>query len=277
MKLSCNGYQLDLNTPVVMGIINCTPDSFYSGGRAHHLDNLLETVEKMIQQGAQIIDVGGVSTRPGAALVEESEEIKRVIPVLKLLAESFPDTWFSLDTFRARVAGMGVNAGARLINDISAGSLDSDLLPIVASLKVPYVLMHMHGTPQQMQESPLDKDIVAVVSRFFSRKLEELTNLGIDQVILDPGYGFGKTTAANYVLLKNQAQLRINGLPLLTGVSRKSMINKVLNTTPEQALNGTTILNTLALLNGASILRVHDVAEAMECIRLTSFFQQTHD
>ena len=276
MKISCKGYHLDLNMPVVMGVINCTPDSFYGGGRAHHLDNLLEKVALMIDQGAKIIDVGGVSTRPGATPVEESEEIKRVIPVLKLLAESFPHAWFSLDTFRARVASMGVDAGARMINDISAGSLDSDLLPVVASLKVPYVLMHMHGTPQHMQESPLDKDIVAVVTRFFNRKLEELAKLGINQVILDPGYGFGKSTAANYVLLKNQAQLRINGLPLLTGISRKSMINKVLNTTPEQALNGTTILNTLALLNGASILRVHDVAEAMECIRLTSFFQQTH-
>ncbi len=274
MKISANGFQLDLNTPVVMGIINRTSDSFYQGGRHNLDDNLLQTCETMISHGAKIVDVGGVSSRPGANAVDEAEEIKRVVPTIKLLAENFPNTWFSVDTYRAHVAEMCVNAGARIINDISGGKLDSELLPTVARLNVPYILMHMHGTPQTMQKEPLENNITNTVLDFFKTKVEALHNIGIKQVILDPGYGFGKTTQANYTLLKNMEQLRVGGLPLLAGISRKSMINNVLNTTPDQALNGTTALHTLALLNGANILRVHDVREAMECIRLVSFYKQ---
>ncbi|MDP2722314.1 MAG: dihydropteroate synthase [Bacteroidales bacterium] len=273
MNLSYNGRTLDLSTPLVMGILNLTPDSFFDGGKHQHQDNILESCAQMLHDGAQIIDIGGVSTRPGAPEVSEEEELKRVNPILQLLVKNFPETWFSIDTFRAGVARICLDNGASIINDISGGELDGEMFNIIAQHQVPYVLMHMHGTPQTMQQHPLQDAVVTEVAQFFKRKVTELTRLGVHQIILDPGFGFGKSLEANYLLLKNLENLRIDQWPLLAGVSRKSMINKVLETKPDQALNGTTVLNTIALQNGANLLRVHDVKEAVECIKLVTMYQ----
>ncbi len=272
--LSFNGFHLDISTPKVMGILNLTPDSFFDGGKHVDIANILKTCEEMLIDGAQIIDLGGVSTRPGAALVSEQEEWERVLPILKSLVVHFPGVWFSIDTYRSVIAEKCVEAGAMMINDISGGNLDPNMFATIARLRVPYVLMHMHGTPQSMQHHPLDIGLVDEVKDFFLNKVDDLRALGVEQIILDPGYGFGKTLEANYLLLKEQESLRIDNLPLLTGLSRKSMINKVLGTQAKDALNGTSVLNTLALLNGASILRVHDVKEAVECIRLVEQYQK---
>jgi dihydropteroate synthase len=274
MKLSYNGYTLDLATPKVMGILNVTPDSFYDGGKHFAMGNILKTCEQMLMDGAHIIDIGGVSTRPGAQEVSEQEEYDRVIPALKILVKNFPQTWFSVDTYRSQIAEICVNEGARIINDISGGNLDNQMFTVVGKLKIPYVLMHMHGTPQTMQQKPLNESVVNEVQHFFIKKVNQLKELGGDQVILDPGFGFGKTLDANYRLLKNQDKIRVDNLPILTGISRKSLINKVLDIKPEQALNGTTILNTLALQQGANILRVHDVREAKECIIMMIKYQK---
>lgn len=274
MKLSYNGYTLDLATPKVMGILNVTPDSFYDGGKHFAMGNILKTCEQMLMDGADIIDIGGVSTRPGAQEVSEQEEYDRVIPALKILVKNFPQTWFSIDTYRSQIAEICVNEGARIINDISGGNLDNNMFSVVGRLKMPYVLMHMHGTPQTMQQKPLNESVVNEVQHFFIKKVNQLKELGGDQVILDPGFGFGKTLDANYSLLKNQDKIRVDNLPILTGISRKSLINKVLDIKPEQALNGTTILNTLALQQGANILRVHDVREAKECVIMMEKYQK---
>jgi len=272
--LSLNGSHLDISTPVVMGILNLTPDSFYDGGKHVDKANILKTCEQMLLDGALIIDLGGVSTRPGAGEVNETEELNRVLPILKTLVKHFPGVWFSIDTYRSAVAEQCVNAGAMMINDISGGNLDNHMFATISRLRVPYVLMHMHGTPQTMQQYPLEGGVVNDVRDFFTKKVDELHALGVEQIILDPGYGFGKTLEANYLLLKKQESLRINNLPLLAGLSRKSMINKVLGTQPVEALNGTSVLNTLALHNGANILRVHDVKEAVECIKLFDHYQK---
>jgi dihydropteroate synthase len=227
----------------------------------------------MLHDGAQIIDIGGVSTRPGAPEVSEEEELKRVNPILQLLVKHFPETWFSIDTFRSGVARICLDNGASIINDISGGELDGEMFNIIAQHQVPYVLMHMHGTPQTMQQHPLQDAVVTEVADFFKQKVTELKRLGVHQIILDPGFGFGKSLEANYLLLKNLETLRIDQWPLLAGVSRKSMINKVLETKPDQALNGTTVLNTIALQNGANLLRVHDVKEAVDCIKLVAMYQ----
>jgi dihydropteroate synthase len=257
-----------------MGILNVTPDSFYDGGKHFAMGNILKTCEQMLMDGAHIIDIGGVSTRPGAQEVSEQEEYDRVIPALKILVKNFPQTWFSVDTYRSQIAEICVNEGARIINDISGGNLDNQMFTVVGKLKIPYVLMHMHGTPQTMQQKPLNESVVNEVQHFFIKKVNQLKELGGDQVILDPGFGFGKTLDANYRLLKNQDKIRVDNLPILTGISRKSLINKVLDIKPEQALNGTTILNTLALQQGANILRVHDVREAKECIIMMIKYQK---
>jgi dihydropteroate synthase len=274
MKLSYNGYTLDLATPKVMGILNVTPDSFYDGGKHFAMGNILKTCEQMLMDGADIIDIGGVSTRPGAQEVSEQEEYDRVIPALKILVKNFPQTWFSIDTYRSQIAEICVNEGARIINDISGGNLDNNMFSVVGRLKMPYVLMHMHGTPQTMQQNPLNESVVNEVQHFFIKKVNQLKEFGVDQVILDPGFGFGKTLDANYSLLKNQDKIRVDNLPILTGISRKSLINKVLDIKPEQALNGTTILNILALQHGANILRVHDVREAKECVIMMEKYQK---
>lgn len=259
-----------------MGILNLTPDSFFDGGRHLQSDNIMETCNQMLVDGAHIIDIGGISTRPGAQEVSEQEELSRIQPVLKLLVAEFPTTWFSIDTYRSAVAEACIDEGARMINDISGGNMDNKMFKTIARLKVPYVIMHMVGTPQTMQQHPLDTTVVTEVATFFKNKIHELNELGISQIILDPGFGFGKTLEANFLLLKKLESLRVNNLPVLCGISRKSMINKVLGTKPAEALNGTSVLNTLALQNGANLLRVHDIKEAVQCIQLMDFYQSIH-
>ena len=273
MTINCKGILIDLSSPKVMGILNITPDSFYDGGRYKNDTSTLNQVETMLSEGATFIDVGAYSSRPGADHVSEAEELKRIIPIIELLITKFPDINLSIDTFRSDVAKECINAGAAIINDISAGKLDGKMLETVGKLGVPYVMMHMKGTPQTMQNytdyndyNDLIKDIIY----YFSERIAEARSHQIKDIIIDPGFGFSKTLEQNYILLSNLELLNMLEQPMLIGVSRKSMIYKLLNTNPNEALNGTTSLNTIALLKGTSILRVHDVKEAMECIKLTN-------
>lgn len=266
--LNCKGRLLDISTPIVMGILNITPDSFYDGGRYNDLNTILKQAEKMLEEGAKIIDVGGMSSRPGALEVSVNEELERVIPVIKAIRGRFSEAFISIDTVWAKVAQEAVDAGADIVNDISAGSMDEALIPTVGTLNVPYILMHMQGKPQTMQDQPHYEDVATDILDFFIQKIAELHQNGIHDIVLDPGFGFGKTIEHNYTLLKKMSIFQITNLPLLAGISRKSMIYKVLNTTPDKALNGTTALNMIALQNGANILRVHDVREAVEVIDL---------
>ncbi len=266
--LNCGGRLLDLATPQVMGILNVTPDSFYDGGKHANETQLLTQAEKMLSEGAAILDIGGMSSRPGAAIIDENTELMRVIPNVRLLLKHFPDIIVSIDTIRAEVARQAVGEGATMINDISAGNLDVKMLKTVAELAVPYVLMHLNGTPETMQTQPINGEIVTTIMDFFIQKIGVLRNLGIKDVVLDVGFGFGKTTEQNYQLLRQLSTFKMLGLPILVGLSRKSMIYKVLNTNAQEALNGTTALNMIALEQGASILRVHDVKEAMEVVNL---------
>ena len=269
MTLNCRGHLLDLSEPVVMGILNTTPDSFFDGGRFVDEEAVVARVRKMLAEGAVVIDVGGVSTRPGAAEVSEREELQRVIPVVASVKKHFPDAVVSIDTWRSKVAQEAVGAGAAIVNDISAGRFDPRLFETVAALDVPYILMHMQGTPQTMQQNPRYENVVNEVLDFFIEKLEKLRRLGIKDIVLDPGFGFGKTVEHNFHLLKNLAVFEhVLNLPVLAGISRKSMICKVLKVNPEHALNGTTALHVEALRQGARILRVHDVKEAAEVIAL---------
>ncbi len=265
----------DFSKPVIMGILNLTPDSFYDGGKYSDEAHWISRTRQMLEEGADIIDMGAVSTRPGAKTVSRELELERLLPPLKKLATEFPEAVFSIDTYRAEVAHQCVEAGARIINDISGGNFDKEMFSTVAALKVPYVLMHIHGTPQNMQQHPLSENIVPRVHAFFEEKVNVLQALGVEDIILDPGFGFGKTLESNYELLQNMATTRVGNLPLLAGVSRKSMINKVIGTRPSEALNGTTVLHTLALLHGANLLRVHDVKEARQAIDLVDFYQKT--
>lgn len=268
MNIVCNGTLIDLSTPKIMGILNVTPNSFYDGGKHNSIDTALRQAEKMLQEGATFIDVGGASSKPGVKKISVDEELKRVLPIIEKIALTFPEVFISIDTYRSNVAAQAVAAGAQLVNDISAGNLDPDMLKIVGELGVPYIAMHMQGTPQTMQKNPSYKDVLVAVRYFFSEKIAQARAAGIDDVILDPGFGFGKTTAHNFELLKYLHTLQIDGIPLLVGVSRKSMIYNTLKTDAAHALNGTTVLNTIALQQGAHILRVHDVKEAQETIRL---------
>lgn len=270
MTINCKGNLIDLATPKVMGILNVTPDSFYDGGKFSSDAIILNQVEKMLFDGADFIDVGGQTTKPTADLIAVEEELERVIPVVDLILKSFPETLLSIDTFYAKVAEEAVLNGAALINDVSAGSLDEKMFEIVAKLQVPYVMMHMRGTPKTMQKLTGYDDLVKEVLFYFSEKIAQARNLGINDLIVDPGFGFAKTLDQNYELLSKLDLFQMLELPVLVGVSRKSMIYKLLETTPENALNGTTVLNTLALTKGANILRVHDVKEAMECVRLVN-------
>ncbi len=264
---------IDFSTPKIMGIMNLTPDSFYDGGKYKDADSLMQKTEEMILSGADIIDIGAVSTRPGAHNVTIEDELKRIVEPIELLTKAFPDAIFSIDTYRSRVAEETIAAGAHIINDISGGTMDDRMFETIAKLQVPYILMHIHGTPSTMQKSPISDNIISIVRSFFQSKIEELSKLGVKDIILDPGFGFGKSLKCNYKLLSHMSEIRINNLPLLAGVSRKSMINKVLNTSPDDALNGTTTLNTIALLSGANIFRVHDIKEAKEVVKLTEFMK----
>ncbi len=271
--LQSRGRLLDLSRPIVMGILNVTPDSFYTRGKNNSIPGMLGQAEQMIREGAIILDVGGVSTRPGAVPVSVAEETDRVVPVIEALHARFPDTWISADTYHAAVARAAVAAGALIVNDISAGVLDHEMLSAVAALKVPYIAMHMQGTPQTMQDNPQYGDVVQEVLQYLSEACQAAAAAGIHDIIIDPGFGFGKTDSHNFALLRGLHTLRITGRPVLAGISRKSMICRTLGITPEAALNGTTALHMAALQQGASILRVHDVKEAVEVIRLFECLQ----
>lgn len=264
--------------PVIMGVINLTPDSFYSGSRSPSVQESVDKAGEMIEEGAGILDIGAMSTRPGSEEITAEEELKRLVPPMLAIRKNFRDVFLSVDTYRAKIAEEVIEMGADMINDISGGTFDALMFDTIARLNVPYVLMHTAGKPNTMQENPVYKDVLAEVKTFFTTKLQNLNQKGITQVILDPGFGFGKTIDHNYRLLAGLKLFAELKHPLLVGISRKSMINEVLRTSPSNALNGTTVLNTIALMNGADILRVHDVKEAVECRQLVSAYKKLgHD
>lgn len=263
---------LDFSNPKIMGILNVTPDSFYSGSRYGTVDSAIVATEKMLEQGAYIIDIGGMSSRPGSDFVSLEEEKKRVIPVVHELVRRFPDAVFSVDTFRSEVAEMSINAGVQIINDISAGILDPGLPEIVAKNNVYYIFMHMKGIPKNMQNKPVYDDVVGDIMKFMFRKIRYFKSIGIEKMIADPGFGFGKSIEDNYKLLGKLDLFKILEIPVLVGISRKSMLYKVLDITPEESLNATTAMHAIALVKGAKILRVHDVKEAKEVVDLMRKF-----
>lgn len=271
--INCGGELLDLEQPRIMGILNITSDSFYDGGKYNTKQTILNQVRKMYSEGCDILDIGAYSSRPGAADISVDEELSRLLPVLEIIREEYPDIIISVDTFRSQVARKVIEKyHVSMINDISAGDLDHEMYELVAELNVPYVMMHMQGTPQNMQKDPKYDHVVRELMDYFSARIEKLKMLGVKDMIIDPGFGFGKTVDHNFQLLKHLGDFTIFELPLLAGVSRKSMINKVIGSKPDNALNGTSVLNTMALMSGANILRVHDVKEAKECILLTQKF-----
>ena len=273
MLINCKGRLTDISSPKVMGILNCTPDSFFDGGKYRDETQLLQQAEKMLTDGATFIDLGAYSSKPNAEFVSEDQELQRIVPVVELLIKHFPDVLLSIDTFRARIAKACILSGAAIINDIAAGHLDGDMLPTVGKLKVPYIMMHMRGNPQTMVKLTQYSDIIKEMLFYFSERIQAARTHGIDDIIIDPGFGFAKTLTQNYEVLNKMELFDITGLPLLAGVSRKSMIYKLLGTTPQEALNGTTVLNTIALTKGAKILRVHDVKEAVEAVKIFEAFQ----
>lgn len=274
--LNLQGKLLDLSTPCVMGIINVTPDSFYKHSRTSSTNDALIIAEKHLSDGAQFLDLGAYSSRPGATDISEQEEMDRLLPIVETLHVQLPHALLSVDTFRANVARAAIGLGAHVINDISAGNLDQTMLETIAELGVPYIMMHMKGTPQNMQDHATYSDISLEVLNYFSEKVARLRQLGVKDVIIDPGFGFSKPLDHNYELLQRLEDLKIFGLPILVGVSRKGMIQKALNVNAAESLNGTTVVNTMALLKGANILRVHDVKEAVECIKLVQRTQQQY-
>ncbi len=263
----------DFSQPKIMGVLNLTPDSFYDGGKYNQEEYWVGHTRKMLDEGADIIDLGAVSTRPGAEPVSEVMEMDRLLAPLKILLAEFPEAVFSIDTYHAGIARQCVKTGAHMINDISGGSFDKKMFVTIADLKVPYVLMHIHGSPKNMQVHPISENIENIIYQFFKEKVAVLKLLGVEDIILDPGFGFGKTLKSNYRLLYKIASTRIDDLPILAGISRKSMINKVIDTAPSEALNGTTVVNTLALLNGVNLLRVHDVKEAREAVDIIHYYR----
>ena len=270
MTINCKGTLVDLSSPKVMGILNITPDSFFDGGKYKSESDILSQVEKMLRHGATFIDVGAYSSRPGAKHISEEEELNRILPVINLLIKSFPEIIISVDTFRSRVAQETINAGAAIINDISGGTMDENMFTIAANLKVPYILMHMLGTPQNMQRNPVYSDVTREIISFFAAQIHKLHQLKLNDIIIDVGFGFGKTIDHNFEILKNLSLFKSLDTPILAGISRKSMLYKTLNISAQQALNATTSANTIALLNGASILRAHDVREATEAIKIVN-------
>src|SRR5258705_1473985 len=268
--LNCKGRLLVIDKPLVMGIINATQVSFVDDSRYNGVDEITAQAEKMLADGADIIDIGGQSTRPGSELISADEEIERVVPAIKTIAEKFPNAFISIDTFYSEVVRAAVNAGATIINDISAGSMDNKMIETVAELKTPYVLMHMKGTPQTMQQNAVYENLTREVLDFFITKTNELKKAGIIDIIIDPGFGFAKTIDQNFELLKDLSVFKMLDKPVMLGISRKSTIYKTLGVNADDALNGTTVLNTIGLMNGASILRVHDVKEAKEAVTLFS-------
>ena len=268
MTINCKGHLLDLSTPKVMGILNLTPDSFYDGGKFKNERSALLQVERNMQHGMDILDIGAYSTRPGAEDISEDEELRRQNSVLQKITSEFPEVIISIDTFRSKVAKESLDCGAHIINDISAGKLDTEMMGLIARYQVPYIMMHMKGTPQTMKQLSTYEDLIKEVVLYFSERVAEARKRGINDLIIDPGFGFAKNISQNFKLLHHLKVLKNLELPILTGVSRKSMIYKTLSTDVEAALNGTTALNMAALINGSSILRVHDVLEAKQCVTL---------
>ncbi|MDG1930273.1 MAG: dihydropteroate synthase [Flavobacteriaceae bacterium] len=269
MNISCKGQLIDLTTPKIMGILNLTPDSFYDGGLFNNTDRALAQTEKMLQEGATFIDVGGASSKPGAVEISIDEELSRVLPIIEEIHKRFPEAIISIDTYRSIVAKQAVATGAAIVNDISGGNLDAKMLGTVGALwGVPYIAMHMQGKPQNMQDNPSYDNVMVEMRSFFAAKIDEANKAGIHDIIIDPGFGFGKTLDHNYSLLKNLSSIKMDGIPILIGLSRKSMIHKLLKIEAADALNGTTVLNAIALQQGAQILRVHDVKEAQQAVHL---------
>ena len=272
--INVGGRLIDLSVPRIMGVLNITPDSFYAGSRLENETEILRRASEMLKSGADILDIGGYSSRPGADDITEEEELERVTGALRNLRREFPSAILSLDTFRSSIADICISEyGVDIINDISGGSLDSAMFGTIAKHNVPYIIMHMKGNPQNMQKNPFYEDIMTEIIRWFSEKKRELVLKGVKDIIIDPGFGFGKTIEHNFIMLNNLERFSILDLPVLAGLSRKSMIWKILGIGPEESLNGTTVLNTIALMKGISILRVHDVAEAVEAVRLVSRLQ----
>jgi len=267
-KLRANGKVLDISMPVVMGIINLTPDSFYDGGTLNSAEAVLQRADKYISEGVAILDLGAMSTRPGSKEISEDEEMRRLLPSLRLLRNTYPKIFISVDTYRSAVALAAAEEGADLINDISGGTFDKDMFAVAAKTKLPYVLMHIKGTPLTMQQDPSYKNVTREVYAFLNTQIKKARTARIKQIVIDPGFGFGKTVEDNFILLNELKKFEKLKCPMLVGLSRKSMVNKILHIKSADALNGTTVLNTLALLNGAHILRVHDVKEAAEAIKL---------
>ena len=274
MNINCKGKLIDISSPKVMGVLNLTPDSFYDGNKFDNEKKILNQVEKMLNDGATFIDIGAYSSRPGATHISEDQEKSRIIGTVELLITEFPDANLSIDTFRSSIADECLNAGASIINDITASEYDSEILKIAHKHNAPYVMMHMKGMPQDMMKQNKYDNLIKDIIYYFSKKIEAARTAKVNDIIIDPGFGFSKNIDQNYDLLKNLGLLKSVDLPILVGLSRKSMIYKLLKITPELALNGTTSLNTIALLNGAKILRVHDVKEAMECIKITNQFNK---
>lgn len=273
MDYVSHGKIITFNKPLIMAIVNVTPDSFYDGGKYGSVLDIINDTEQKINQGANILDIGAASSRPGATEISEEEEWNRLKDILPELRKQFPKTFISVDTYRSTIAKKSVDCGADIVNDVSGGAMDDEMFKTIADLNVIYVLMHMQGIPKTMQKNPIYKNVTVEVKNEFESKLEALKEIKVTKIILDPGFGFGKTTENNFELLKNLPEFATLGHPVLAGVSRKSMINKVIGTNPVTALNGTTVLNTIALLNGASILRVHDVLEAKQVIELVEFYK----
>lgn len=273
MSLISNGRVLNAELPVIMGVINLTPDSFYKASRRLSVQEAVDQAATMLEQGASILDLGAISTRPGADEIDAETELKRLLIPLTAIRKAFPEAFLSVDTYRSKVAYEAVNAGADMINDISGGTFDDNMFSTVSRLSVPYVLMHTGGRPATMQDNPVYEDVLQDVRSFFLNNIETLRGLGVKQIILDPGFGFGKTIEHNYRLLAGMHMFNDLGCVVMAGISRKSMINRILSTTADEALNGTTILNTIALLNGVDILRVHDVKEAMQCRKLVNVYK----
>ncbi len=274
LSLNCNGNLIDLSTPIVMGIINLTPDSFYDGDKNKRLDEILKKAEQHLNEGATILDLGAMSTRPNAEEITVEEEKNRLIKPLNEIVKKFPNAVISVDTYRAEIAQLAAENGAQIINDISGGTFDKNMFDTIARLKVPYVLMHILGKPKTMQQNPTYKDVVAEIYYFMNEQLQKLKLLGVSDVIIDVGFGFGKDLHHNYELLKHLKDFESLGFPILAGISRKGMIWKLLENTPKEALNGSSVANTIALLNGAKILRVHDTKEAIEAIKIVNFYQK---
>lgn len=270
MTINCKGKLIDLINPKVMGILNLTPDSFYDGGKYKNDNEILSQVYMMLKNEATFIDIGAYSSRPNAEHISESEELKRLLPIISLIIKEFPEILISIDTFRSNIAKKSIQAGAVMINDISAGKLDKNMLPTIATLQVPYIMMHMKGTPQTMQKQNQYEHLIKDILFYFSERIAKARHHGIHDIIVDPGFGFAKDVSQNFELLNHLEHFKRLELPILAGVSRKSMIYKTLKNTAQEALNGTTVLNTIALQKGANILRVHDVKEAVETIKLTS-------